>query len=82
MLQISAESGVDDGLDGVHAVLCLVKDHGLAGLEDFVGDLHLRYAKLLRDLGADGGLGVVEGGEAVHEEGLRLGLPHHIGVDR
>ena len=63
-MRILAEGCVDHGLDGVHPVLRLVEDHRLLGLEDLVRDLHLIDAILLGDLGADGGLGVVEGGQA------------------
>ena len=48
----------------MHTVLGFVEDHGLLGLENLVGDFHLGDAELLGDVGADGGLGVVEGGQA------------------
>ena len=78
---LSAEGGIDDGFDGVHAVLRLVEHNGLGGLEDLVCDLHLGDAELFRDLRADGGLCVVEGGEAMHEDRGGLGVPHGGGVD-
>ena len=65
----SVQGGVDHGLDGVHPVLGLVKHHGLLALEHLVGDLHLGDAELLGNVCADGGAGVMEGGQAVHEDG-------------
>ena len=47
------ERGVHDRLDGVHAVLGLVEDLGLLGLEDGVLDLHLGNAELLGDTSAN-----------------------------
>ena len=76
-----AEGCVDDSLDGVHPVLCLVEDDGLLGLEDFVGHFHLGDTELLGDVGADSGLGIVEGGQAMHEDGSGLGICHQLGID-
>ena len=61
-------------LMGVHAVLGLVEDLGSGALEDLVGDLLLGDAELLALLGANGGVGVVEAGQAVQEDGTRLAI--------
>ena len=63
----SGQSRVHDGLDAVHAVLGLVEHLGLLRLEHVVFHFHLRDAELLGDLGADGGLGVVERRKAMQE---------------
>lgn len=75
------ERGVHDSLDGVHAVLGLVEDLGSGALEDLVGDLLLGDAELLALLGANGGVGVVEAGQAVQEDGTRVGHSHDLGGD-
>ena len=64
----------------MHPVFRLVKDDGLLGLEDLVGDLHGGQAELLVDLLSDDGVQVVEGGQAVHEAALITGVGHHGGV--
>ena len=69
--RLAAEGGVHDGLDGVHAVLGLVEDLRLLRLEHVVFHFHLRHAEALRDVGAGGGVGVVEGRQAVQEDGRR-----------
>ena len=56
------ERGVHNRLDGVHAVLGLVEDLGLLGLEDGVLDLHLGDTELLGDVLADGGVGAWKAG--------------------
>ena len=66
------ERGVHDSLDGVHAVLGLVEDLGLLGLEDVVSNLHLGDAELLGLLSTDGGVGVMEAGQAVQEDSVLL----------
>ena len=65
----------------MHAVLGLVEDAGALGLKDLVGDLELRQAELLVDVLADGGVAVVEAGQAVHEDGIVGRLGHELGVD-
>ena len=68
------ERGVHDSLNGVHAVLGLVEDLGSGALEDLVGDLLLGDAELLALLGANRGVGVVEAGQAVQEDGTGLAI--------
>ena len=45
-----SQSEIHDSLDGVHAVLSLVEDDRLGGLEDLVRDLHLVDAEFLGNL--------------------------------
>ena len=54
----------------MHAVLGLVKYLGLLAAEYLVGNLHLGQTELLVDVLADGGLQVVERGQAVQEDGV------------
>ena len=51
-----------DSLDGVHAVLRLVKDLGAGCTEDFVGNFLLGNAEALIDVTANAGLEIVEAG--------------------
>jgi len=75
------QRGVEDGLDRMHAVFRLAELARMRAEEDVVGDFHGLEAELLVDLLAHGGLAVVEGGQAVHEDGVALGLFHQRGVD-
>ena len=69
-------------LDCVQSVLRLVEDDGSARLEHLFGDFQGRQAPLLEDLEADRGLGVVQGGKAVHEFHLWVaGRCHDLAVD-
>lgn len=70
-----------DGFDGVHTVFRFVEDDGLAALEDLIRDLHRVKSVFLADLFADGGVQIVERGQAVHEAALRPGLRHELCVD-
>ena len=72
--RLAAEGGVHDGLDGVHAVLGLVEDLGGLGLEHLVLHFHLGDAEALGDVSTDGGVGVVEGRQAVQEYGRGLAM--------
>ena len=65
-----------NGLDGVHAVLCLIKDQRLCALKDLVGDFHCTQTVFLTDLFADDGVQIVEGGETVEEDGILSGFRH------
>src|SRR4051812_10534939 len=67
-----AQRGDHDGLDGVEAVLRLVEDDRVLGLEHVVGDLQPVHAEALVDVLADLGPAVVEGRQAVHEPDLRV----------
>jgi len=66
------QRGDHDGLDGVQAVFGLEEGGIARGLEDLVVHLHAVDAVLLVDLLADGGLAVVEGGQAVQEPAFAL----------
>ena len=59
----------------------LVKDDALGPFEHLVGDLHGIPAEPLAHLFADEGLVVVEGGQAVHKDGLGPGGLHQGAVD-
>ena len=50
-------------------------------LEDIIRDLHRVKSVFLADLFADGGVQIVERGQAVHEAALRPGLRHELCVD-
>ena len=62
----------------MHAVLGLIEDLGLRTLEDLVLDFHLGDAELRRDLGTGGGVRIVEAGQAVQEDGGRIGQGHEL----
>src|SRR6516165_8020340 len=78
-----SEGGDEDGFDGVEAVFGLVEDDAGGGVEDLAGDFEASgHAGVLHDLAADGGVGVVVGGQAVHEfDGRVAGGGHEGGVD-
>ena len=76
-LQPCHEDG-HDGLDGVHAVLGFIEDDGLRAFEHLVGDLHLGDAELLGNLCAGGRQRVVEGGQAVQEDGILVREIHEL----
>ena len=57
------------------------KDDRARRLKDLIRDFHLLDAKLLRDIGPDGRLGIVEAWQAVHEDSIRSGLLHDGGID-
>ena len=63
----------------MHAVLGLVEDLRLLRLEHVVFHFHLRHAEALRDVGAGGGVGVVEGRQAVQEDSLLTSVLHDCG---
>src|ERR1044072_732546 len=63
----------EDRLDGVHPVLRLLERDVAARLEDLVGHFDaVGHAEVLGDVAADGRLGVVKRGQAVHELDLRV----------
>src|SRR6516162_7238117 len=67
-IRVLCEGGDEDRLDGVQAVFGLVEDDAGGGVEDFAGDFEAGgHAGVFHDLLADGGVRVVEGGQAVHE---------------
>src|SRR6516164_7672581 len=80
---LCAEGGDEDGFDGVQAVFGLVEDDAGGGVEDVAGDFEAAgHAGVFHDLPADGGVGVVVGGQAVHEFDARVaGGGHEGGVD-
>src|SRR5581483_9876373 len=59
--------GDQDRLDRVHPVLRLVEDDRGRGFEHLLGHFHAVDPEAPGDVGADLGLGVVEGRQAVHE---------------
>src|SRR4029453_9908423 len=62
------ESGHEQRLDGVQAALGLVEHDAGRRLEHLAGDLEpVGHARVLHHLLAHHSVGVVEGGEAVHE---------------
>jgi len=79
----ASEGGDNDGLDRVQAVLGLVEDDAGGRAEDLAGDLEAGgHAGVLHDLPSDGGVRVVEGGQAVHElHGRVARLAQKVGVD-
>ena len=75
-----------NSLDGMHAVFGFVKYHGAVALEDFVGNFHFGDAELCAHVLADGGVEIVESGEAMHEDALgacviHKSLVHLIGME-
>src|SRR5690606_22889960 len=72
-----SQCGDKDRLDGVHAVLGLIENNGSFGFEDFFRHLHAFDAVSLEDLLADLGLAIVEGGQAMHELGVRVAAGAH-----
>src|SRR5690606_38974722 len=60
-----SQCGDQHRLDRMHAVLRLIEDDGGLRLEDLLRHLHAVDAVLPRDLFADLGLSIVEGGQAV-----------------
>src|SRR5215831_12715734 len=63
-----SEGGDEDRLDRMEAVFGLVEHDAGARLEDLTGHLQAGgHAGVLHDLPPDGGVGVVERGQAVHE---------------
>ena len=81
LLKSLAKRSGHNRLDGMHAVLCLVKDDGLRALKHLVGDLHTSQTKLLMDLLSCGGLVIVESGQTMHEATLCAGIGHQRGID-
>jgi hypothetical protein len=68
--RISLPRGDHDRLDGVHAVLGLIKDDRVPGFKDLVGHLHAIQSKLLVDLLTDLGLAIVEGRQTMQRCGF------------
>src|SRR5215471_3593587 len=77
------EGGDEDRLDRVQAVLGLVEHDAGRRVEYLTGDFEAGgHAGVLHDLPADGGVRVVERGQAVHELGRGVpGGAHQGGVD-
>ena len=65
-----------DRLDGVHPVLRLVEDDGRRTFKDLIRDFHGVQTEFFAHLLADGGLEVVEGGQAVHKAALGTCVVH------
>src|SRR6516225_7945585 len=77
---LCAQGGDEDGFDGVEAVFGLVEDDAGGGVEDVAGDFEATgHAGVFHDFAADGGVGVVEGGQAVHEFDRRVAAGFHQG---
>ena len=61
----------------MHAVLGLIKYLGLRAAEYLVGNFHLGQTEFLVDVSADSCLQVMERGQAVQEDGARVGILHN-----
>ncbi|MGI9509079.1 MAG: hypothetical protein ACR2QJ_07000 [Geminicoccaceae bacterium] len=78
-MALAPDGDDQNGLDCVHAVLCLVEDDRRFGFELLLCDLHAVDPVIFLHFGADLCLRVAEGGEAVHELCVSIaGLAHHL----
>ena len=62
----------------MHAVLGLLENTGLRSFENSIGHFQFAHAEFLMDLPADACSQIVEGGEAVHENGILCRKSHEL----
>ena len=72
-----SECGGHYSLDSMHSVFRFIKDYRSLGLEHLVGNLHTGNAELIVDLLTDGGIEIVECGEAMHKAALSARVFHN-----
>ena len=65
----------------MHAVLSLFKDTGLRSLKHRISHFEFIQAEFFMDLSANRGSEIMEGRQAVHEDGVRRGSCHQLVCD-